>query len=72
MALGQHTDKKRLANRLELAVGMRTMVTDNILTKAGLANGSRGIVDDIILDSREQTGNEDIVDGTVRLQYPLR
>jgi hypothetical protein len=70
MARGQYTDKKRLGNRLEIAIGMKAMITDNILTKAGLANGSRGTITEIVLDTREQSINADIVDDTVRLQYP--
>jgi ATP-dependent exoDNAse (exonuclease V) alpha subunit len=49
---------------------MKAMITDNILTKAGLANGSRGTITEIVLDTREQSINADIVDDTVRLQYP--
>ncbi|KAJ6512268.1 hypothetical protein C8R47DRAFT_957912, partial [Mycena vitilis] len=43
----------RLAERVELAVGMRAMVMMNIATEADLANGTRGEIVDIKLDPRE-------------------
>lgn len=47
------TDTGRLAQRVELAVGMQVMVTLNLATEADLANGSCGTVECIVLDSRE-------------------
>lgn len=45
------TDKTaRLAHRVELAVRMQVMVTLNVATEADLANGSRGIIESIVLD----------------------
>jgi hypothetical protein len=46
-------ETNRLQNKIELAVGMKTMVLMNLATNADLANGSRGIITDIILDPRE-------------------
>jgi hypothetical protein len=42
-----------LPDVLEIAIGMPCMVTENIGTSIGLANGSRGTVVGIILDPRE-------------------
>src|ERR1700677_777904 len=42
-----------LPNKVELAVGMKTMVLSNIAPSIDLANGSCGIITDIILDLRE-------------------
>lgn len=39
-----------------LAIGMQVMVTFNVATDLDLANGARGRVVDIVLDSRE-SGN---------------
>ncbi|KAF8268659.1 hypothetical protein EI94DRAFT_1700073 [Lactarius quietus] len=57
-----------LPNKVELAIGMKTMVLMNIATNADLANGSRGIITDIILHPDEHVcpNNEN----TVYLQYP--
>ena len=57
-----------LPNKVELAVGMKTMVLSNIAPSVDLANGSRGIITDIILDPRECA----LPDGsnTIFLQYP--
>ena len=43
----------RLPGKVELAIGMRVMILTNIAPRAGLANGSRGLITDIILDPRE-------------------
>jgi hypothetical protein len=51
MAQMDVVDTARLENRVEIAIGMETMVTQNIATDASLANGSRGILKDIVLDS---------------------
>lgn len=59
----------RLAFRTHIAVGMRGMVLLNIATESDLANGSRGTVVDIALDSREHN-LEVSEDGQVRLKYP--
>ena len=62
---------KKLAYRLEAAIGMDVMVTMNITTEADLANGSHRKIKDIILDCREHLVDEDIdEDSIVWLQYP--
>jgi len=67
---GQMTTKK-LRHRLELAVGMKVMVTLNLATEADLANGSRGVIEDIVLDPRERLLREDVgEDGVAWLHYP--
>jgi hypothetical protein len=40
-------------DRIPLAIGMKTIVTLNVVTDADLANGSRGEVVDIVLDHGE-------------------
>jgi len=49
-------------------VGMKTMITQNILTEAGIANGTRGIITDIILDPREPVTLPDN-EGAIHLKY---
>ena len=51
-------DTNKLPNMVEFALDMRAMVLLNMATDADLANGSRGIIKDIILDPRE-TGTPD-------------
>ena len=59
----------KLEETLEVAVGMRVMILINLSTQAEVANGTRGTVEDIVLDPREP----EIVpadNGRVFLQYP--
>jgi len=51
---------KKLTHRIELVVGMKVMVTLNLATEADLANGSRGIITDIVLDPREDVSLADV------------
>jgi hypothetical protein len=61
-------ETNHLPHKVELVIGMKAMVTMNISTETDLANGSRGVVEDIILDPRESV---DPGHGkTIRLQYP--
>ena len=60
-------DTKKLPHKIEIVKGMQAMVLQNISTDSDLANGTRGIVDDIILDPRE---GHHAPCSTVRLQYP--
>ena len=62
-----HTGK--LADRVEVAVGMKAMVLLNLATEADIANGTRGVIHDIILDEREEP-HTDQQNGTVKLQFP--
>jgi hypothetical protein len=65
-------DTKRLTNRIEICVGMLVMVMLNLATKADLANGSWGIIEDIVLDPREEADKLRPTDeGIIWLQYPL-
>ena len=60
-----------LQNRVEITISMQAMVTQNIATDASLANGSRGIIFDIVLDAREESEALFIDDeGSVRLTFP--
>jgi hypothetical protein len=40
-----------LPHRIELAVGMKAMVMANVAMEANLANGSQGVITDIVLDA---------------------
>lgn len=42
---------KCLDHRIELAVGIKAIVTVNIVTNADLMNGSREMIMDILLDT---------------------
>jgi hypothetical protein len=42
-----------LANELELGIGMKVMVTENMETDLDVANGSQGVIVNIILDADE-------------------
>ena len=59
----------KVAEWVELAIGMKAMVIINIATEADLANGTRGTVTDIVLDPREWLDEPD-EDGAVFLKYP--
>lgn len=56
-------------HELELAIGMKIMLLNNVATEADLSNGTRGVVTDIVLDPRDcdKTAGED---GLTRLNYP--
>ena len=60
---------KNLKMRVELAVGMKAMVVLNIATEADVANGTRGTVEGLVLDPREEHTPPD-KDGRIHLQYP--
>ncbi|SJL10776.1 uncharacterized protein ARMOST_14170 [Armillaria ostoyae] len=65
------TEKKtgHVPDMLEIAIGMKCMVTINIATESDLANGTRGTIMDIILNPREPPPNPD-EDNIVDLLYP--
>ena len=44
----------RMEHTVEIAIGTKAMVTQNITTDLDLANGSRGIIVNIVLDPRER------------------
>ena len=56
-----------LPDEVELAVGMKVMVTFNVATDLDLVNGAQERIVDIVLDEREEAS-----DGmhTMQLQYP--
>ncbi|KAF7971098.1 hypothetical protein HWV62_22094 [Athelia sp. TMB] len=60
----------RLPHRLEVAIGMKAMITFNTATEADLANGSRGTIESIVLDPREPPTYDGERMGHVRLKYP--
>lgn len=45
--------RKDLPEAIELAIGMKAMVTSNIATDLDITNGARGVVTDIILNPEE-------------------
>jgi ATP-dependent exoDNAse (exonuclease V) alpha subunit len=59
----------KLPATVHMAIGMKAMVLLNLATEADVANGTRGEIQGIILDEREDTPppNED---GPVHLKYP--
>jgi hypothetical protein len=59
-----------LAEHVELAIGMKAMVLQNIATEADLTNGTRGQVAEIVLDSREDQMQRDDETGFTHLRYP--
>ncbi|KAJ3930790.1 MAG: hypothetical protein NXY57DRAFT_853411, partial [Lentinula lateritia] len=65
--LGKRKSRKTLPDVVELAVGMKVLVTRNIETDLDITNGARGEIVVIVLDPREPTPE----DGTeiVHLQY---
>jgi ATP-dependent exoDNAse (exonuclease V) alpha subunit len=44
---------KDLENELEMAIGMKVIITENMETDLDVANGSRGIIINIVLDADE-------------------
>jgi hypothetical protein len=64
---GGNAGSRTQPNMVTLAVGMRAMVTWNVNTELDVANGARGIITRITLDSRETA---DIQGHEVRLKYP--
>lgn len=62
-------DSDRLPTQLSLAIGMKVMVTKNLCLPAGIANGARGSICDIILDQREPS-MEETQQGVIQLYFP--
>ncbi|KAJ3571254.1 hypothetical protein NP233_g3868 [Leucocoprinus birnbaumii] len=54
---------------IAIAVGAVVMIEVNVATDAGIANGTRGVIEEIILDGRD-AGVEVNTDGTCSLSYP--
>ena len=54
---------------MRTAIGMKAMVMVNMSTEAEVANGTRGTIEDVLLDHRESPLEED-EKGAIRLTYP--
>ncbi|KAG2085768.1 uncharacterized protein F5147DRAFT_781896 [Suillus discolor] len=63
-------DTDRLPAQLTVFVQMKVMVTKNICTRAGIANGSRGTIAKIVLDEREPWSEESGHQGCISLMFP--
>ena len=63
------TKAGKLPASVQMAIGMKAMVLLNIATEAEVANGTRGEIQDIILDEREGLLVPD-EDGIITLEYP--
>jgi len=63
-------DTGNLEDNIDLAVGMKAMIQANISVEASIANGTRGVIEEIILDPLEDAVHEIDEDGVVRLKYP--
>jgi len=50
---GKQNERAALSNRIELAIGMKVMVTFNVEKDLDIANGARGEIIKIVLDERE-------------------
>ena len=59
----------KLPANINIAVGMKAMVVLNIAVDADIANGTRGKIQDIILDEQEDQLTPD-EDGIIKLKYP--
>ncbi|KAJ7582248.1 hypothetical protein C8J56DRAFT_1056402 [Mycena floridula] len=59
----------KLWDRKDIAIGMRVMVLFSIATEADVVNGSKAVIEDIILDPREPDPIADKF-GRVYLKYP--
>jgi len=68
--LSKDPKTRKLSDDVELAVGMLCMVTMNVKTEHDLANGTRGTIHDIILDSNEPDFNPQ--SSIIHLQNPPR
>ncbi len=58
-----------IPDMLEIAIGMKAMVTVNIAMESDLANGTRGTIEDLILNPQEQPPQPD-EDNIINLMYP--
>ena len=58
-----------LVDEVKIAVGMQVMVTLNLSTDKDLANGTRGTIEEIVLDPQEDCIELD-EDGAIHLLYP--
>lgn len=73
MSMAIHNVEKtnKLKETIHIAEGMKAMVLINIATEADVSNGTRGTIEEIILDAREERDElEKEENGTVKLKYP--
>ena len=71
LAIAEQNDKHtgKLSVSVHMAIGMKAMVLLNVAMEADIANGTRGEIQDIILDEREQTSEPD-EEGIIHLKFP--
>jgi hypothetical protein len=71
LAIAEQKDKHtgKLPATVNMAIGMKAMVLLNVATEADIANGTRGVIHDIILDQREEVSEPD-EEGKIQLKYP--
>jgi hypothetical protein len=71
LAIAEQKDKDtgKLPATVHMAIEMKAMVLLNIATEADIANGTRGEIQDITLDEREETSVAD-EEGIIQLKYP--
>jgi hypothetical protein len=62
------SDKGGLSQTIQLAIGMKVMVTFNVKTELDIANGARGEVTKIVLDKRGPPARKDT--SKILLKYP--
>ncbi|KAH7924255.1 hypothetical protein BV22DRAFT_1047590 [Leucogyrophana mollusca] len=65
---GKSDERAGLPNIVELAIGMKVMVTFNVETDLDVANGARGEITDIVLDEHEAAYSTS--QSVVELDYP--
>ena len=71
LAIAEQKDKDtgKLYATVDMAIRMKAMVLLNVATEVDIANGTRGEIQDIILDEREEPSVPD-EDGIIQLKYP--
>ena len=71
LAIAEQKDKEtgKVPASVHIAIGMKAMVLLNVATEADIANGTRGEIQDIILDEREEETSAD-EEGIIKLKYP--
>jgi hypothetical protein len=70
VALLPFDDTDRLPTQLTICPQMKVMVMKNICTHAGLANGTRGTIAQVVLDERELCFKTLNVQGCITLMFP--
>ncbi|KAF4616631.1 hypothetical protein D9613_008796 [Agrocybe pediades] len=72
LAIAEMNDKQtgKLEQSVLMAIGMKAMVQINFAVEANVANGTRGIIEDIIKDTRESKNVKPDDEGLITLKYP--